>query len=248
MPRFGQIADVIAPDLLGHGRSAKPKTDYSLGAHANVLRDLLDARGHDRVVLVGHSLGAGIAMQFNYQYPGRCVALVMVAGGGLGRQISPWLRLASLPGVTPAMGLAASRPARQMVTVGRRWAGRYNLSGAVRALGTTERVLADLATRPGRDAFKTTLRGVVDHSGQRVVALHKLHLARTMPTLIVWGANDRIIPVDQGQRALELLDDGELVVIAGAGHAPHRSHPQRFADVVTDFLHRHAVICTPATG
>lgn len=241
LPRLGQVADVLAPDLLGHGRSDKPRTDYSLGAHTNLLRDLLDVRGHDRVVLVGHSLGAGISMQFNYQYPGRCDALVMVAAGGLGRRISPWLRLASLPGVTSAIGLAANPPVRRGVRTVQTWAAGHERPQLAWALANTGRVLGDLGTRAGRDAYKNTLRGVVDHSGQRVLGLPKLHRVRALPTLIVWGADDRIIPVSQGHRAVEQLENGELAVIAGAGHAPHRSRPEQFAAVVVDFLRRHGI-------
>lgn len=241
MPRFGRYADVIAPDLLGHGRSDKPRSDYSVGAHANHLRDLLDARGHDRIVLIGHSLGGGVAMSFQYQYPGRCDALVLVAAGGLGRRISPWLRVASLPGVVPAMGLATSRPVRGTIESVRRRALRRGDDRQAWVLANTGRVLGDLGQPGARDAFKNTLRGVIDHTGQRNIALGKLHLARDTPTLLVWGGHDPIIPVAHAYRAAE-LSGGEVAVIEGAGHAPHRSHPEEFAELVTDFLRRHGVV------
>lgn len=241
MPAFAEYADVIAPDLLGHGRSDKPRADYSIGAHTNHLRDLLDARGHDRVVLVGHSLGGGVAMGFQYQYPGRCDAMVLVAAGGLGRKISPWLRLASLPGVVPAMGLATSRPVRGTIEGVRRRAADHGDDRRAWVLANASRVLGDLGQPGARDAFKNTLRGVIDHTGQRNIALGKLHLARDMPTLLVWGSEDPIIPVDHAYRAAE-LSGGEVVVIDGAGHAPHRSHPEQFAEIVTDFLQRRGVV------
>ena len=78
MAELGERAHVVAPDLLGHGSSAKPRGDYSLGAHANGLRDLLAALGHDRVTVVGHSLGGGIAMQFAYQFPERVERLALI--------------------------------------------------------------------------------------------------------------------------------------------------------------------------
>lgn len=241
LPRFGAYADVIAPDLLGHGRSDKPRSDYSIGAHSNHLRDLLAVRGHDRIVLVGHSLGGGVAMNFEYQYPGRVDALVLVSAGGLGRQISPWLRFASLPGVVPAMGLGTSRPVLGGLARARRRALRRGEDRRAWVLGNTERMLADLSTRQARDAFKNTLRGVIDHTGQRNLALAKLHLAHGLPTLIVWGRDDPIIPVAHGERAAE-LSGAELAVVEGAGHAPHRSHPERFAEVVTEFLRRRGVV------
>jgi pimeloyl-ACP methyl ester carboxylesterase len=91
----GGAMTVIVPDLLGHGLSAKPRTDYSRGAHANVLRDLLDGLGHARVTLVGHSLG-GVALQFAYQCRRRCEALMLVASGGLGGDVAGLLRAAAL--------------------------------------------------------------------------------------------------------------------------------------------------------
>src|SRR3954452_2529391 len=97
---------LIAPDLLGHGKSATPRGDYSLGAHAAGERDLLSALGIERVTVVGHSLGGGIAMQFAYQFPERCERLVRVSSGGLGREVHLLLRAAALPGadyVLPAL-------------------------------------------------------------------------------------------------------------------------------------------------
>src|ERR671914_1548724 len=96
---------LIAPDLLGHGESATPRGDYSLGAHASGVRDVLTALGHDRVTVVGHSLGGGIAMQFAYQFPERCERMVLVGSGGLGSEVSPLLRALSVPGAEYALPL-----------------------------------------------------------------------------------------------------------------------------------------------
>ena len=98
LPYLAERFTVIAPDLLGHGESAKPRGDYSLGAYASGIRDLLIALGHDRATFVGHSLGGGVAMQLAYQFPEHCERLVLVSSGGLGRDISALLRAASLPG------------------------------------------------------------------------------------------------------------------------------------------------------
>src|SRR5437763_5577179 len=89
---------VVAPDLLGHGESAKPRGDYSLGAYASGIRDLLTLLGHERATFVGHSLGGGIAMQLAYQFPERCERLALVASGGLGKEVSALLRVVSAPG------------------------------------------------------------------------------------------------------------------------------------------------------
>src|SRR5919201_4417570 len=98
---------VIAPDLIGHGDSATPRGDYSLGAHAASIRDLLTAIGVERASLVGHSLGGGVAMQFFYQFPQRTERLVLVSSGGLGHDVSPMLRTAAVPGASGLLWAAA---------------------------------------------------------------------------------------------------------------------------------------------
>jgi pimeloyl-ACP methyl ester carboxylesterase len=98
IPSLAEHFTVIAPDLLGHGESAKPRGDYSLGAYASGIRDLLIALGHERATFVGHSLGGGVAMQLAYQFPERCERLVLIGSGGLGDEVSWLLRAASLPG------------------------------------------------------------------------------------------------------------------------------------------------------
>src|SRR5213076_426482 len=100
---------VIAPDLIGHGDSATPRGDYSLGAHAAAIRDLLAVIGIDRATIVGHSLGGGVAMQFFYQFPQRTERLVLISSGGLGHEVSPLLRSAALPGMNAVVGVVAHR-------------------------------------------------------------------------------------------------------------------------------------------
>src|SRR5690348_17651255 len=98
---------VVAPDLLGHGESAKPRGDYSLGAYAAGVRDLLIALGHRRATVVGHSLGGGIAMQFAYEYPPFAERLVLASSGGIGREVHLMLRAATLPGSEIVLPLIA---------------------------------------------------------------------------------------------------------------------------------------------
>src|ERR687887_1739772 len=100
---------VIAPDLLGHGKSAKPRGDYSLGAYAAGLRDLMIALDHRKATVVGHSLGGGIVMQFAYQFPERSERLVLVSSGGLGREVHALLRAATLPGADFVLPLITGR-------------------------------------------------------------------------------------------------------------------------------------------
>src|SRR5881628_872710 len=105
LPWLAERYSVLAPDLLGHGGSAKPRGDYSLGAYASGIRDLLGVLGFDRATVVGHSLGGGIAMQAAYQFPEYVERLVLVSSGGLGREVSPILRAATLPGSELVLGL-----------------------------------------------------------------------------------------------------------------------------------------------
>src|SRR5215208_2126000 len=105
--RLAERHTVIAPDLVGHGDSATPRGDYSLGAHASVIRDLLSALGIERATVVGHSLGGGVAMVFFWQFPERVERLALVSSGGLGPDVSPLLRTIALPGATALVSLAA---------------------------------------------------------------------------------------------------------------------------------------------
>src|ERR671930_198847 len=106
--RLADSYTVIAPDLIGHGDSAAVRGDYSIGAHAASIRDLLAVIGVDRATIVGHSLGGGVAMQFFYQFPQRTERLVLVSSGGLGHEVSPLLRSAALPGAAAALRVAAN--------------------------------------------------------------------------------------------------------------------------------------------
>ena len=99
---------VIAPDLVGHGDSATPRGDYSLGAHASVIRDLLSALGIGRATIVGHSFGGGVAMVFFWQFPHRVERLGLVSSGGLGPEVSPLLRSVALPGASALISLAGA--------------------------------------------------------------------------------------------------------------------------------------------
>ncbi|HEU4947209.1 MAG TPA: alpha/beta fold hydrolase [Kribbella sp.] len=226
---------VIVPDLFGHGHSAKPMGDYSLGSHAATMRDLLDRLGIERVTLVGHSLGGGIAMEFYYLFPERVERLVLVASGGLGREVNWILRSAALPGAEWVLPVIAS--------------------GWVRASAETAgRTLSKVGWKPGSDitalwqgftslgdgesrrAFLATTRSVVDPGGQSVSAHDYLPDALPIPTLIVWGSRDRMIPVWHAIRAQQVIPDCRVELFEGAGHFPHLDEPDRFAELLRDFI------------
>ncbi|MGH2897593.1 MAG: alpha/beta fold hydrolase, partial [Solirubrobacteraceae bacterium] len=224
-----------APYLLGHGESAKPRGDYSLGASASLMRDLLLALGHERATIVGHSLGGGIAMQFAYQFPERIERLVLVSSGGLGRQVTPVLRAVALPAAEYVLPLLASQP---LVSAGTKlggWVQQVGLRIGSDIAGMAAG-FASLQDIEARRAFVHTARSVIDIGGQRVSATDKLYLAEAVPTLIVWGDRDPIIPARHGIRAHELMPGSRLRVFGGAGHFPHHDDPAAFAAALIDFV------------
>ena len=235
MPYLATRYTVVAPDLMGHGNSAKPRGDYSLGAYASGIRDLVIALGHEQATFVGHSLGGGIAMQLAYQFPERCERLVLVDSGGLGRDVNVLLRSATLPGSELVLPLLAST---RVLDAGRTVGGLFARLGLRVGTDIEEmaRGHASLADRDARAAFVHTLRTIVDPGGQRVNATDRLYLAENVPFLIVWGARDRIIPVSHGRAAHELVPSSRLEVFPNAGHFPHVDDPQRFLDVLEDFM------------
>jgi pimeloyl-ACP methyl ester carboxylesterase len=228
---------VIAPDLLGHGESSKPRGDYSLGAFANLLRDLLGALGYERGTLVGHSLGGGVAMQFSYQFPERCERLVLVSSGGLGREVHPLLRSAALPGAEVVLPLLCGEGTRSAVSAVTGWLGRLGLRAGPDLQGVWQGFVS-LGDVDARRAFLDTVRGILDVGGQRVSANDRLYLAGELPTLIVWGERDPLIPVKHAHAAHERIPESRLEVFPHAGHFPHRDEPRRFVELLLDFLEK----------
>lgn len=225
---------VIAPDLVGHGRSDKPPGDYSLGAHASTLRDLLSVLGIERATVVGQSFGGGVAMQFAYQYPENCDRLVLVGSGGLGREVSLILRLLTVPGVEFVFPVLFPTFARDLGNGLFRLLHRAGFRNA-RAVEMW-RAYASLVESENRRAFSRTLRGVVDPGGQSVNAMDRLYLTARMPTLIVWGGRDNIIPVSHAVAAHEAMPGSRLEIIEGAGHFPHAEEPVQFVQIVSEFM------------
>jgi pimeloyl-ACP methyl ester carboxylesterase len=235
MPALAEQFTIVAADLLGHGESARPRGEYSLGAHANVLRDVLNALGHDRATFVGQSLGGGVVMQMAYQFPERCERLVLVSSGGLGREVSLLLRALTFP-VTeqvfplvcnPGVRAAADRMADWLRHVG------VQVTPAAEEMWRSYMSLAD-ADR--RWAFFRTLRAVVDLGGQSVSAADRLYLAAQMPTLIVWGARDPFIPVEHAVASHAAIPGSRLEIFEDVGHFPHCEAAERFVEVLVDFM------------
>ncbi|BBY76136.1 hydrolase [Mycolicibacterium parafortuitum] len=234
MPQLSKRYRVIAPDLLGHGQSAKPRGDYSLGAFAAWLRDLLDELGVTSVTLVGQSLGGGVAMQFVYQHPDYCRRLVLISSGGLGQDVGWTLRLLSAPGselLLPAITLPPLIRAGEKL---RSWFSAVNVGSPRGAeMWSAYSSLADSQTR---QAFLRTLRSVVDYRGQAVSALNKLHLTSELPLMVIWGDQDRIIPVDHGFALDQHRPGCRIEVLDGVGHFPHVEKPDVVVDLLDDFI------------
>jgi pimeloyl-ACP methyl ester carboxylesterase len=235
LPRLAEHYTVVAPDLLGHGDSAKPRTDYSLGAYASAVRDLLGVLGHERGTIVGHSLGGGVAMQFAYQFPERCERLVLVSSGGLGHDLHLILRAAALPGAEWVLPALCSRALCNAVNGAARFIGRAGLRAGP-DLEETWRSFASLSDPDARQAFIHTVRTVIDIKGQRASAGDRLYLAAEVPTMIIWGADDPLIPVAHAHSAHERMPGSRLEIFRHAGHFPHRGDPRRFVDVLVDFI------------
>ena len=234
IPQLSKKYRVIAPDLLGHGNSAKPRGDYSLGAFAVLLRDLLDELGVHRATVIGQSLGGGIAMQFAYQHRDYCERLVLIGSGGLGPDLSPLLRVLSAPGAEFVLPAVAPQP---VLNLGNKL-GSWLTSAGIQAprAGQMWQAYSSLSDPAARAAFLRTLRSVVDHRGQAVSALAKLHLTVGLPTLLIWGDRDRIIPISHAYAAHEALAGSRLEVLDGVGHFPHVEAPTAVADILEDFI------------
>ena len=235
--RLAETHTVIAPDLLGHGASDKPRGDYSVAAHANLVRDLMSVLDIERATVVGHSLGGGIALQFAYQFPERCERLVLVSSGGLGPELSAGLRAATLPGAELALRAltGVSGPLKVGFSALRRLGQATGLR-QIRDLAEAGDALFALKDVAARRAFLRTLRGVVDARGQSVSALDRLYLASAVPMLVIWGSRDPIVPALHAETVRYLVPSARIEVFRGAGHWAHLDDPDRFCEILLDFL------------
>ncbi len=236
LPDLAQRFTVVAPDLLGHGESGKPRRgEYALSAHANILRDLLHVLGYERATFVGQSLGGGVAMQLAYQFPERCERLVLVGSGGLGREVNLVLRALTFPGAEYVFPLVCTPRLRDGGNAVAAWLHGIGLRAAP-AIEEMWRSYTSLADAETRQAFFRTLRAVVDIGGQTVSATDRLYLTSQVPTLIVWGDKDPFIPVGHAVAAHEAMPGSRLVIFDNVGHFPHCEEPKRFVEVLTDFV------------
>lgn len=238
VPELAKHYTVIAPDLLGHGASDKPNADYSLGGYANGMRDLLTVLGIDRVTVVGHSLGGGIAMQFAYQYPERTERLVLVSTGGLGPEVTPVIRMLTVPGAGALLAAVTVRPLRGVAS--RTMVGLSRLGTThTRDLDEVSRIYTSLADPATRRAVRRVTSNVLNWQGQYITMTDRAYLARLMPLMVVWGSQDAVIPVEHATIARAYATTAEVHVLEKSGHFPHKDHPEEFCRLVVNFIDNH---------
>ncbi|MBU3750518.1 MAG: alpha/beta hydrolase [Mycobacterium sp.] len=235
--RLARRFTVLAPDLLGHGQSDKPRADYSVAAYANGMRDLLSVLGFETVTVVGHSLGGGVAMQFAYQFPHLVDRLILVSAGGVTRDVNIALRLASLPVGGEALALLRLPLVLPTVqTLGRLLGTVIGSTGIGRDIPNALRILAELPDPTASAAFTRTLRAVVDWRGQVVTMLDRCYLTESIPVQLIWGDKDAVIPVGHGHLAHTAMPGSRLDIFPNSGHFPHHDDPDRFVELVEDFI------------
>jgi pimeloyl-ACP methyl ester carboxylesterase len=235
MPALAEQYTVIAPDMIGHGRSAKPRGDYSLGAYAAGVRDLIAVLGFESGSVVGHSLGGGIAMQFAYLFPEHVERLALICSGGLGKEVHPLLRAATLPGSEWVLPFLAPEWAMNAGSAVNSVASKLGLE-APPDVAEFARGFSTLVHEGARDAFIDTMRSVIGPEGQRVSAMDRLYLADQIPFLMIWGDADPVIPVEHGRRAHEVVAHSRYVEIEGSGHWPMLDAPERIVSELTTFM------------
>ena len=187
LPALARTHTEIAPDLPGHGESDPPAGDYSLGAHACAVRDLLLALGHHRATLIGHSLGGGVALQTAYQFPERIDRLMLIASGRLGTELAPLLRAATLPGAETVVAGLSKIPA----ALTRRVLAVLPPLAASPDAGALAGVLRGLGRHRQRHAFVRTAHTVIDWRGQTVSASRHSVCFATYPS---WSPGGRKTP------------------------------------------------------
>ena len=239
IPALAGSRSVYAPDLPGFGWSTKPGADYSPAFFERFASGFLDALGIQRAAVVGNSLGGLVALRLALAEPARVAALGLVSSAGLGREISPTLRSATVPGYgesavawgkTPA-GAAARAWSKAGLLFARPWRAPHEWLAEQRRLAQTPGFL---------EASLAALRAQADPRGQREILLEDLPRLEA-PTLVLWGSSDRIFPKRHAEDAAARLQNGRLVIIPGCGHLPHLESPERSAGMLDRFLGEHEI-------
>jgi pimeloyl-ACP methyl ester carboxylesterase len=235
LPALAVTHRVYAPDLPGSPESARPTVEYSPAFFERFVASFVDALDIGRATFVGNSLGGLIALRLALSEPTRVASLVLVDSAGLGRAVNPAFTSVNVPG----LGEAAIPFWRTPVGAHQRAWGRTALLFAHPPGGVPREWLAEqcrLAQSPGYlEAHLTVLRALVSLAGQREVLVDRLASLK-IPTLVVWGARDRVFPESHAREAVVRLREGSLVLIPDCGHMPHVECPDRFLAALDKFL------------
>jgi len=235
IPRLAEKYTVIAPDFLGHGESDKPRADYTVGGYANGMRDLLTILGVDKVTVVGHSFGGGVAMQFAYQFPERTQRLALVDSGGLGREVTPIIRAITLPFFDAVAG-AATLPGLRHLNVAALRLLKPVGGGATRDLDEVADILESFKDPRKRRAIRHLVTAVIDWRGQVISMRDRAYLTQAMPICVVWGEDDKVLPASHADVARGLAPEADVTVLSDAGHFPHKDHPDTFVELLDEFI------------
>lgn len=235
--RLAERFTVIAPDFLGHGRSDKPRADYTVAGYANGMRDLLTVLGIDKVTVVGHSFGGGVAMQFAYQFPERTERLMLLDAGGLGREVTPLIRAISAPGWIYALGVLTMPGLRQAEQLALRRLRDLGLR-ETRDLGEVAEILESFADPRARRAIVHLVRAAIDWRGQVLSMRDRAYLTAEMPVHVIWGRDDMVIPVKHAEELGLIAPSAEVTIFEDSGHFPHKDQPERFSDLLIDWVDR----------
>lgn len=227
-PALAEGRRVIMPDLAGHGRSSRPDASYALEWHSRIMSRWAVLHGLEDIDVVGHSFGGGVAQVMLLEPLPRIRRLVLVAAGGLGREVRKTLRLASLPHIVERIGQPFMKLGTK-ATLGRK---RHGFSAADIA------ELAAMNRTPGTArAFARTVRGVIDWRGQHRSFFQRVHEIDALPAIsVLWGSEDTIIPPSHGEQFACALQGVSLQRFEGCGHYLHREAPARFVREVRAFL------------
>lgn len=233
LQRLASTRRVLVPDLPGCGLSARPDSSYSLDWQARVIDAWLTAMHLDDVDVAGHSYGGGVALQMLLLHRTRIRRLALVASGGLGREVTYQLRLASLSRIVERFGQPFMAP------LGAR---AHRVAGGV-VDAEEERWLRVVNGRSGTArAFARTIRDVIGWHGQKRHFLDRAHEIEQFPPIrLFWGTHDPVIPHAQAVATLQVLRGATLTTLPACGHFPHREHPATFASELDAFLEQTAV-------
>jgi pimeloyl-ACP methyl ester carboxylesterase len=219
---------VLMPDLPGCGLSARPNASYALQWHAGVIAKWLELLDLSQVDVVGHSFGGGVAQMLLLACPERVRRIVLVAAGGLGRDVGFWLKFATFPHFVEHYG-------QPFMAFGTRRA----LGHALDALGRADvEALSVMNSQRGTArAFSRTVRDVIDFQGQTRLFLQRAHeVAFFPPIAVLWGERDNSIPIEHGRAFAMRMEGARFAAFAGCGHYLHQEDVTGFVRAVREFL------------